>query len=546
MIPMMIISGMWEETGKRFLIKVRNEEKTLFQILTEHDIYIDAPCGGAGSCGRCRVRFLKGAPAPGKEELAILDEKERKAGWRLSCRTVPRQDCSLFIPAQVQPSITAEAGYHDDSPCNLKRDSGLTADSGYPVLGERTKEPDSYGIAVDLGTTTIAAAFVELPGGVQKAACTSVNPQRAFGADVISRIHAANSGSGPALQECVRFDLTQLFEELARQAGIGLDRVSKIAIAGNTVMLHLLAGFSCRGLGEFPFTPVSLSLLTRPYGELFSADGGGVPDQAEVTLLPGMSSFAGADITAGIYCSGMVQRKEPSLFLDLGTNAEMAIGGRDGILVTSAAAGPALEGGNISCGIPGIPGAVTHITLHGPDDCNAYCAAFQTIGGAEPAGLCGTGMIDIMYELVQKGIADENGTLAEPWFTGNFPIAGSSLSITQKDIREIQMAKAAVRAGIETLTVEYGDDGMRPEVIYLAGGLGFSMDVGKAVAIGMFPPYFEGRVKALGNSSLEGARRFLAESGAKDSMEWIAAHAKEMNLALYPGFHELYLQHMSF
>lgn len=546
MLPMMIISGMWEETGKRFLIKVKKEEKTLFQILTEHEIFIDAPCGGAGSCGRCRVRFLKGAPKPVKEEQAVLTEQERMSGWRLACRTIPQQDCGLLIPLLLQADIQAEEGYHDVSPCNLGTGSGPTADSKKEALPEEYSDAGSYGIAVDLGTTTIAAALVGLPGGVRLAACTFVNHQRAFGADVISRIHAANSGKGRALQECIHSDFKQLLEELVRRAGIKFCQVTKIAIAGNTAMLHLLAGFSCRTLGEFPFTPVSLSSLSMPFGELFPWDGDGALARAEVALLPGISAFVGADITAGVYCSGMTQKKELSLFLDLGTNGEMAIGSSDGILVTSTAAGPALEGGNISCGIPGIPGAVTHVTLHGPDEKNAYRAALETIGGAEPAGLCGTGIIDVMHELVKKGIADENGTLSEPWFTGGFPVSGRKLYITQKDIREVQMAKSAIRAGIETLTMEYGGAGKLPEIIYLAGGLGFSMDVRKAIEIGMFPPYFEGRVKALGNSSLEGAGRFLSDDRAKAGMEWIVSHAKEINLALYPGFQELYLQHMSF
>ena len=208
-----------------------------------------------------------------------------------------------------------------------------------------------------------------------------------------------------------------------------------------------------------------------------------------MTILPGISAFVGADIVAGIYALEM-DRKKNALLLDIGTNGEMAAGGADGFLVTSAAAGPVFEGGNISCGVAGVPGAVTSLVLERDPAAigGIRTVELSTIAGETPIGLCGTGIIDAVGEAVRLGLIDENGTFEEPWFTDGMPVAEGRFRFRQEDVRQVQMGKAAIRAGIETLLAEYG--GGDPEEILIAGGFGCRMDEEQTIRIGLFPEQF--------------------------------------------------------
>ncbi len=523
-----------------YRISASRDGKTLLALLRERGIYIDAPCGGAGNCGKCRVAFRRNAPVPTEKERRLLTESELAEGIRLACAVVLAEDAFIDLPREEQTAIAA-----------------LGMETG-PVQRKSGKDGGRYGIAIDIGTTTLAAALVDCDIGEAVAVHTAVNRQRAYGADVISRVKAANEGHAEAMREQIRADIRRLVEELSVKADIEPAAVREIAVAGNTVMCHLLRGLSCRTLGEAPFTPADLSLWEGECRELFGGGAAGVKG----TVLPGISAFVGADIVAGIYGCGMHRLKSGAFFLDIGTNGEMAVGGRDGLLVTSAAAGPVFEGGNLSCGVPGIPGAVAHVTLKraisagrahlgadvlsGPACCGGCVQKpevfFETIGGCAPTGLCGTGVIDLVSELVRARLIDENGTLADPWSEEGFLVA-QEVFLTQRDIREVQMGKSAIRAGIETLADAY--DG-KIGTVFLAGGFGYEMDVAKAVRIGLFPGWFKKQFRLLGNSSLNGVVRFLCEEGARDETEWIASHAREINLAMDPGFGDRYLQYMFF
>lgn len=545
----MRIELLWKKSGRQVQIDVPREGKTLLTILREQGIYVDAPCGGNGTCGRCLVQFL-----------------EPEMGERLACEIVPEWDCKVVLP-DVTEDMAAVVG------CNAVDKREVETDAE-PAGGH------SYGIAVDIGTTTLAASLLDLNSKRECAVAAAVNHQRAYGADVISRIQCANEGQGEILRNCIRKDLTDLTENLTAQAGIRKEQVERIVIAANTTMCHLLRGLPCEGLGAAPYTPEDISLWEGTWDEW----------QAEVTILPGISAFVGGDIVAGLFACGMDERTEPGFFLDIGTNGEMAVGNKDGFLVTSAAAGPVFEGGNISCGVPGIPGAVTHLTAASQQNDwattqrNTSTTAqqnasmpghviFETIGGEPPIGLCGTGIIDAVSLLMEKKLIDENGTMEEPWFTDGAAIAGDAIRFTQADVREVQMGKSAVRSGIETLLGEYRRQGRigRSEVpsvneqaaeavaesgaepsrgmdVFLAGGFGYDMNASNAIRIGLFPAEFEGNVHPVGNSALEGAKKFLLseEGTAKKRIERIVKNAEEISLAMHPKFNELYLQYMFF
>lgn len=570
--------------GDKKQIDVAEQGETLLALLQEQHIYVEALCGGRGDCGRCRVRFTEGAPETTEKERRLLTEEELADGIRLACAAVPERDCVIALLSEETEEVAVLAS------------EGIEQETPYvSVCGEN----GAYGIAIDIGTTTLAASLLDLKSGKQLAVAASVNHQRAYGADVLSRIQASNEGKGALLRECICNDIKNLMEEVTERAGVGKQAVTKIVIAGNTTMCHLLRGLSCAGLGVAPFTPVELTLWEGTADELLGTTGWA----AKAVIFPGISAFVGADIVAGIYSSGMDRQEEPCLLLDIGTNGEMVLGSREGFLVTSAAAGPVFEGGNISCGVPGIPGAVSHVSLRkrqmpggrmpegdenpgiptklgetwkpwtvpesGMEEATGalqekaekaagYECSYETIGGRPPVGLCGTGVIDAVSELVRLGLVDENGTLAEPWFEEGFPVAGDEIRFTQRDIREIQMGKSAIRAGMETLLLEYRKvevKHMQEEVrgleqiqIYLAGGFGFYMDVEKAIRIGLFPVSFSGRVKPLGNSALEGAEQFLLadEKESRERLRWIVSHAREINLAMHPAFNDFYMQYMFF
>lgn len=541
-----VISGL--ENQKEMTFMCEAEGKSLLSILRAHGIYVDAPCGGLGMCGRCRVRYKKEAPAATEKERKILTAEELAAGIRLACAVVPEQDCQIELAGRERDEIWVLTAGDEKQPVDLE---------------EKQQDEACYGIAIDIGTTTLALALIDLLSGEEKVVVTGTNHQRAYGADVILRISAANEGKLLELQKSIQFDLHSQIQALLKKADIDPALVKKVVIVGNTTMCHLLRGLSCETLGVAPFTPVDIGMWKGRIGELFDA---------ETVILPGISAFVGADIVAGIYGLSLHKKKEATMLLDIGTNGEMVIGDETGFLVTSAAAGPVFEGGNISCGVPGIAGAVTHVTW----DSQRGASSCETIGDQPPVGLCGTGIIDAVSELVRHSAIDENGTLADVWFENGVPVAGDEIRFTQKDVREVQMGKSAIRAGIETLFSEYHlnarknqlnvcesvsdeeenqrgasekDSGNQPSIqVYLAGGFGYDMNVDSAIRIGLFPESFRGMTRAAGNAALKGAERFLMakESEAVEELEWIVAHAREINLAMHTQFSELYMQYMFF
>lgn len=580
------------------IIAVKKEEagKTLLSLLRERGIYLEAPCGGTGTCGRCTVQFLEGAPAVTEREKKYLTREELHRGVRLACMTKPAGVCKIRLPERetenMQILITENRGAEGMQSATVEKQGGegiqnatvekrgaedgqnpqtenrgaacaqklpaenskaevmrrFPSESRVAVVGKESGE-SGYGIAVDVGTTTLAAVLVRLSDGEQTAYASSVNHQRAYGADVISRIQAANAGMGRQMRAGICADIRQMIRRLLVSAGIAPGKVKKAAVAGNTVMCHLLLGYPCRTLGEAPFTPVSTGAWSGTCQELFGTN----ELHAQAMVLPGISAFVGADIVAGILYSKMTEQERPSLLLDIGTNGEMALGSRLGLTAASAAAGPVFEGGGISCGVPGIPGAISHITLKRGRDKgagNALSCSYETIGGKPPIGLCGSGIIDLAAGLAREGIIDENGTLAEPWFTSGIGIDGTDIRFTQRDIREVQLGKAAIRAGIDTLLQgcrETEHKAYREDIrVYLAGGFGYFMDIESAIRIGLLPESFRGNIVLLGNSSLEGARQYLLDGEAAKKAEWIAGHTAEIRLAETEVFQERYVETMQF
>ncbi|MCL2225520.1 MAG: ASKHA domain-containing protein [Defluviitaleaceae bacterium] len=389
-----------------------------------------------------------------------------------------------------------------------------------------------YGIAIDIGTTTVVMELLNLQTGERVAVSSCANSQREMGLDVISRVTQANAGGSARLRELIMHDIEQGICKLLSNSGTDKTKISRVVICGNTTMLHLLQGFSCETLGVFPFTPVSVELVRA---ELFGFD---------TIIMQGVSAFIGADIVAGIfYCDktlGVSPPRSYHLFLDLGTNGEIVLFDGKNFFATSVAAGPAFEGGNISAGCASVSGAIAKVHFSAEE--NVFSC--ETIHGKPPVGICGTGVISVCAELLRHGLADETGLLK----TGDVTISSDEKEIlfTQKDIREVQLAKAAVRAGIEILIAEAGISYENIEKVFLAGGFGYTMDAEDAAVLGLIPSALKEKIFSVGNAALGGAAKFLLNPDYAAEIQKIASSVKEINLANHPKFEELFITHCNF
>ena len=482
------------------------------------------PCGGKGMCGKCRVRVVRGRLPVTPEDKRIFSEAQLAQGWRLACKAVTREAVEIVVPVQEQQGFSALAAE--------------AADEGALSLAA----DHDYGLAVDIGTTTLAAALVDCTDGKILATATAVNSQRSFGADVVSRIGAACHGKGKALQKAVRRDLTRLMKQLLKDHPGTAARCRQMAIAANTTMLHLLMGWPCDGLGDWPFHPVSLGGKTYCAQEVLGPQS--PLADATVTLLPGMSTYVGADITAGIWQCGLASSDDVSLFVDLGTNGEMVLGNKDQRFIASAPAGPALEGGKLTWGTGSVPGAICGVRIE------RGRAKVRTIDHTVPVGICGTGILEAMAGLVREGLVDETGKLVEPYFHKGFPLASTldyqRITLSQQDIREIQMAKSAIRAGIESLIERSGISRQRVHQVFLAGGFGYYLDPQKAAVIGLLPADLAERTTAVGNTSLKGAIGLLTGAVTLEELQAIAAGVEEIVLGNDEAFQRLYIDYLNF
>ncbi len=479
-------------------------------------------CGGKGVCGKCRIQLLTGDLAVTPEDRKIFSNEELAAGWRLACRAVPHEDVVIRVP--------------------LAGDKGFIALGAGPTQGHGAGGSSPCGLAVDIGSTTLAVSLVDCASGRTVHTVTAVNSQRQYGADVISRIQAAVNGKQDVLRQCVRTDLQQAFRTLWDRYPDSKKRCVQVTVAANTTMLHLLMGWDCSGLGTWPFHPVSLGGTTYSWNDVFLPEPGLAPS-CTVTLLPGISTYVGADITAGIWQCQMAQAQKTALLIDLGTNGEMALA-RDGrIAVASTSAGPALEGGSLSWGTGSVPGTICGVSIA------QGRARIRTVGGAAPVGICGTGAVEGVAALLEHGLITAQGTLAAPYFAQGFPLAHTRdcrrIVLTQQDIREIQMAKGAIRAGMETLLCRSGTAYEDIDTVYLAGGFGYYLNPHKAAAIGLFPPELAEKTKAAGNTALAGAAAVLTDDGALAQMQEICRNAREIVLGNDPGFQALYIHYMN-
>lgn len=525
----------------------------LSELLQQQKIRISYPCQGNGTCGKCKVKVLKGESPVTEADAACLTYEEREQKYRLACRMVLKQDLEIELLESVEEKIAAESvPVSKEVSCESKLlSAGVCEKKRENVKEDANHEEKQFFIAIDIGTTTIAMALAEEKTGQVWDTYTSWNHQRIYGADVISRIKASMEGKGGELKETIEEDLWKgicsltedknSFGEMEGAAFGGKQRITGCVIAGNTTMLHLLMGCSCESLARAPFYSEHLGQIQCTLKECISICSDALAC-IPVTILPGISAFVGADVAAGMLACASFETKELSLLLDLGTNGEMVLGNRDRLLAASAAAGPAFEGGNITCGMASVPGAVSRVKLQNNR------AVVQTIENKmPPAGICGSGLISLIAELKRNHLLDENGTFSAPYDQRGYPLwifpKGDRIALYQKDIRQFQLAKAAIRAGIEVLLEHYGCKAEQVRHIYLAGGFGKGISVEDAVETGILPMGFKGKTVAVGNGSLKGCIRFgTGGVQQKAKIGEILRRVSAVSLAGESSFEKKYLE----
>lgn len=524
------------------------DKTTILEYCRSHGIAgIETPCGGKGTCGKCKVTVAKPYY---KDVLAcqtkICDGMEIIVGRKESTGT--KEDSMVVLTNGG--NVSEKFNEHVNRNVVLKEET--TNES------EKVESNEDTLAACDIGTTTVVCYLIDKETGQIISTRSGANPQRSFGADVLSRIEAAGrieASSEPGLkimQTQIVSLLNGFISEMLTECG--RTKVSRFSVAGNTVMCHLLMGISPAKMGKAPFLP------DEYFGREFNPLDIGIENCQTMIIFPAVSGFVGGDITAGMMET--VNRNELTLYLDIGTNGEMALGKGDRYVCCATAAGPAFEGAQIEMGMPASKGAVDKVWLEGRR------IKYSVIENDRPVGLCGSGLIDALALLLKAGIIDENGTIlsgqelpilfrsyvfeveaedaAQSTETSLAVHIAPGVYITQEDIRKLQLAKGAIAAGIEVLFKEYGCMPCNIDVLTFAGGFGNYIDKASAAAIGLFPQELLDKAKEVGNAAGNGAVSAALSQDAWERALDISGDMRYIELASYPHFDEMYVEHMNF
>ena len=563
---------------------------SLQDLLSGAGLMPPSPCGAAGECGKCAVTILAGdLLPPTAQEAALLPADALARGRRLACLVRPQgdldvevvpdpgnttdgaNDCNLAqghlpafaLDAPLKKRLVVPAAQAPGSPedrlaaalglpalpawasrgldCNAPSLTAVFDDGELAALRPGDETGRCLGLAVDIGTTTVAAALLDLRTGRELAVRTALNPQKRWGFDVLTRIGHVMEHPGQglsALQQAVVGCLNELAARLAETAGLPAAAIDAVAVAANTAMLHMLLGVDPSPLALAPFTPPFTAARRLPAAEigLTAAPGAGL------YCLPSVSAYIGADIVAGLYVAGLHEARDTVLFLDIGTNGEIALAHDGRLCACSCAAGPALEGMNISCGVRACSGAVEAVELAGDG------VVLTTIGDASPVGLCGSGLLSAISALLRAGcltprgnvvkardladgdprqalLCQHDGKPAVCLHPGEPPIV-----LTQKDVRQVQLAKGALLSGLTALLEQHGLALEAVDRVLIAGQFGAHLSVASLTGCGIIPPGLAAKVAYLGNTSKSGACLALLSAPARRAMERLAGEVGYLEL----------------
>lgn len=514
--------------------------KSLLQLLTDGNGPLESTCGGRGICGKCKVRHTGGIlPPVSAGEAKFLTAMELESGLRLACFVYPDADADISLPKRVEADILL-----GDAPV------ANTAASG-PCSGDKR-----FGIAVDIGTTTVAASLVRLPDGSVLVHKAAINPQMVYGLDILSRISYSIEHPGTGLfrlQSAIVGCLNELLESLCAAADCDMENIREIVVCANSTMLHLLLGIAPDAIGRAPYRPVFIVAQERAAAEigLFAA-----PD-CRLYCAPSVSGFIGADIVAGIYAVHLAKKEGHTLFLDIGTNGEMVLASGGRLMACACAAGPALEGMSISCGARALVGAIENMEICAGE---VIC---HTIGGTAPIGLCGSGILAAVRELLRHGLLRRDGRLEKPktlpandtrrglLFTegktaGVLLSASPRITVTQKDIRQVQLAKGAILSGVKALLDQAGLKAAALDEVLIAGQFGAHLDVDCLVDTGFLPCETKEKIRYVGNTSHTGALLALTHTDARRGMAVLARKIEYFELSVLENYEKLFRECLMF
>jgi len=607
-----------------------HEGITILQALEKAGIHVDTPCGGEGICGKCKILLKKGIPKATSIEKDFLSEEEIKEGVRLACQTKPFTDTMIEIPQEIRldfkkvyssdlkgginrinhdfsfksnlkkiflelknPSLTDQRSDWERIKDELllketnttrklktnieilKKMPGLIRETDYNITvticddelidiekGNTTKK--SYGMAFDIGTTTVAGYLIDLESGEELSAVAKTNPQVIYGDDVISRIGfiQQNKDGLFKLQKEIVNTLNEIIKEVSQRVKVSTDNIYKMSIAGNTCMHHLLLGLNPSYIASSPYIPVikeDLSIKTKDIPEL------ALKPNTNIYMLPNISAYVGADITAGVLATCMWKKEKNILFLDLGTNGEIVLNARGKLWACSTAAGPAFEGARISSGMRAAEGAIDKVKM----DHKSF--AYSVIKDGKVRGICGSGLIDLIADMLKLELIDKSGKLinrkvCQPKISEEIKkriikekegnkfllaksdetISGKPIYLIQKDIREVQLAKAAVYAGIKILLKEVNIPPEDIQEILLAGAFGNFIDKESAIRIGLIPYLPLKRIKFMGNAAGRGAEMALLSEKMKKVCRDTAREVQYIELSSRLDFQDEFIKAISF
>jgi len=507
----------------------------LVEALTRSGIRLTLPCGGEGRCGKCLVRIEADPPPPTESDRRFLRDPALAEGLRLACGVSVSGDMTVHVPSALRMD---EAGDHWDD---------------VRISTDQREGEERMGLAVDLGTTSIAAALVSLDTGRIRAQSSTLNPQAPYGADVITRINAAskNPEDLATLQGLVNNAVNDLSDRMTGRLGINPDRIDCITVAGNPTMEHIFFGIDPASIAFAPFSPVFTDAQKKRAGEL----GLKAAPDAEVYLFPVISGYIGGDTLAFIHSARMQNSDRVVLGIDIGTNGEIVLSTGKRILACSAAAGPAFEGAQITHGMRADLGAIEEVIIA---DANV---AIAVKGDVPPRGICGSGLFDAVSQMLEARVLTETGritpkgverTLADRIVKNEngtefilYSNNGSTLGVTQKDIRQVQLAKGAIRAGAEILLMEASLAWEDVDRVLIAGAFGNYLKPESIVGVGVIPPSLTDSIHFVGDAALTGAVE-ATDRAAREEIETLAKRIKYIELSSDARFNERFIERLSF
>ena len=517
--------------------------ESILEIAQKAGVNIDVPCGGNGTCGKCKMRIMSGSVAYNKDGGKLSDE-EYEDNWRLACQATVEGDVTLFVPSSASDYISGILTASLSTPEELAKYNERIDEIFSHGLNRGVQEK-GYGIAVDIGTTTNVVVLLDLATGKVIDRATLGNGQIRYGADVINRIiQQGRPGGKERLQHAVIEEtLIPLFNKVITTAGIDPMEVTRVVIAGNTTMEHLLLKANGDSIRLMPFEPEFLDHEPVKASELrFPIN----PD-AKVILCPNVGSYVGGDITSGVLSAMLWDTDEMNLFIDLGTNGELVFGNRDYLLTCACSAGPAFEGGDISCGMRATRGAIDSCVIHK----QTLMPLVTTVQKGRPAGMCGSGLIDVISELYRVGAIDASGKFVAEndrirddgygdreyvLFYANESATGRDIFISEADIDNFIRAKAAIFSATLTMLHSVDMHVRNIDKVILAGGIGSGINMENAMRIGMLPKADMSRYSYIGNSSITGACAMLVSDEATEKVFEIAHNMTYTELSTEPGY----------